>query len=78
MMMNEINCTQVMEHICENLGEELNSPRCVDIKNHLSGCNNCKHYFKSVEDTINFYKKYKVELPEGAHQRLLEYLGLDE
>lgn len=67
-----------MEHICENLGEQLDSPKCAAIKAHLNNCDNCSNYFKTVEDTIQFYKNYNVELPEGAHQRLIEYLGLIE
>jgi predicted anti-sigma-YlaC factor YlaD len=78
MKINEISCNTVMEHICENLGEQLDSPRCMDIKNHLSSCDNCSNYFKSIEDMIEFYRKFKVEMPEGAHQRLIKYLGLDE
>jgi predicted anti-sigma-YlaC factor YlaD len=78
MKKHEIICKDVMEHICENLGEELDSPKCAAIKVHLNNCDNCSNYFKTVEDTIQFYKNYNVELPEGAHQRLIEYLGLIE
>jgi len=71
-------CKEVMLHICDNLGEELSSPRCISIKEHMEVCDNCKHYFNSVETTIEFYKKYNVELPEDAHNRLIELLGLKE
>lgn len=78
--MNEINptCKDVMAHICDNLGEELNSSRCISIKAHLEECENCKHYFKSVETTIDFYKKYNVTISEEAHRRLIDCLGLKE
>lgn len=71
-------CKEVMSHICDNLGEELDSPKCVELKNHLEHCDNCKHYFNSVGTTIEFYKKYNVELPSEAHNRLLDLLGLKE
>jgi len=29
---NKTSCREVMEHICDNLGEELNSPKCIEIK----------------------------------------------
>ena len=56
--MNEIkiNCKDVMNHICENLGEELDSSRCTAIKAHLEECNGCQEYLKSVDTTIQFYK----------------------
>jgi hypothetical protein len=28
--------------------------------------------------TIDFYKKYNVTLPDEAHNRLIDYLGLKE
>ncbi len=78
--MNEdkITCKEVMNHICDSLGEDLDSPKCIAIKNHLDECQNCSNYFKSVEKTIEFYKKYDVEIPKEAHTRLLDILGLDE
>ncbi|MCX6150479.1 MAG: hypothetical protein NTX22_08165 [Ignavibacteriales bacterium] len=77
-MENNITCKEVMSHICDNLGEQLNSPRCVAIKNHLDSCSACQSYFKSVETTIDFYKKYNVNLPDEAHNRLISFLGLKE
>ena len=47
-------CKDVMQHICESLGEELNSDKCVAIKNHLDSCSDCKSYFKTVELTIYY------------------------
>jgi len=74
----KINCKDVMSHICENLGEELNSDKCIEIKNHLESCENCQNYFSSVETTINFYKKYDVKLSDEAHNRLIDFLGLED
>lgn len=71
-------CKDVMAHICDNLGEELDSPKCIEIKTHLENCDNCQHYFKSVETTIQFYKKYNVQLSDEAHKRLIDFLGLKE
>jgi predicted anti-sigma-YlaC factor YlaD len=77
MELNNITCKEVMNHICDSLGEQLNSPRCIEIQNHLQNCEVCQNYFKSVETTIEFYKKYNVNLPDEAHNRLLNFLGLD-
>ncbi|MDP4116032.1 MAG: hypothetical protein Q8903_07850 [Bacteroidota bacterium] len=74
---NEIKCKDVVNHICESLGEDLNSAQCIAIKKHLGECKNCASYFKTVEMTIDFYKKYNVELPEDAHDKLLKSLGLN-
>ncbi len=77
MSKEKVSCREVMHHICDNLGEDLDSPKCQAIKEHLDNCENCQKYFDSVEKTIKFYKTYNVELKEDAHKRLLNYLGLE-
>jgi predicted anti-sigma-YlaC factor YlaD len=73
---NKPTCKDVMTHICDNLGEELHSPKCVEIKAHLNECESCQKYFSSVDKTIQFYKKYDVQLSNEAHNRLIEFLEL--
>lgn len=78
MSSEKVTCKVVMSHICESLGEDLDSPKCIAIKEHLDECTDCRNYFNSVEKTIDFYKKYNVDLPDDAHNRLLDFLGLSE
>ena len=75
---NQVTCKDVMHHVCESLGEDLNSPKCVAIKAHLDECHGCQDYFKSVEATIDFYRKYNVEPTKDAHNRLMSFLGLKD
>ena len=74
----KINCKYVMQHICESLGEDLNSEKCIAIKKHLDDCLGCQNYFKSVELTIDCYRKYNVQMPEEVHNRLMRFLDLDD
>jgi predicted anti-sigma-YlaC factor YlaD len=74
----KVTCLEVMSHICDSLGEDLDSDRCKDIKTHLEQCPDCNNYFKSVQMTIEYYKKYNVELSPDAHNRLMSFLDLDE
>lgn len=74
----KIDCKKVRDHICENLREELDSPTCAEIKDHLEKCENCRKFFSNVENTVSLYKCCSEELPEGAHNRLLNILGLNE
>jgi len=74
----KVTCLEVMSHICESLGEDLNSERCKDIRYHLEKCPECTNYYKSVQMTIDYYKKYNVNLPTDAHKRLISFLDLDE
>lgn len=74
----KVTCLEVMNHICDSLGEDLNSERCRDIKSHLEKCNDCSNYYKTVQMTIDYYKKYNVKLPNEAHNRLISFLNLDK
>ena len=78
MSKDKVNCKDVMNHICESLGENLNSDRCIEIKKHLKVCSGCQNYFETVEITIDFYRKYNVKMPEDAHDRLMKFLDLDD
>ncbi|MBZ0199767.1 MAG: hypothetical protein K8H86_07865 [Ignavibacteriaceae bacterium] len=77
MIEGKVNCKSVMHHICDSLGEDLQSDKCIAIKEHLDGCTDCKNYFNSIEKTISFYRMYNAEVPDGAHERLLKILDLD-
>ncbi len=72
------NCNDVMNHICENLGQDVDSPNCVAIKNHLKSCNNCQKYLKSIGLTIELYKNYNAEISDDMHNRLLDVLGISD
>lgn len=74
----KISCKEVMSHICESLSEEMNSPKCVAIKEHLETCHGCKSYFNSVEMTIDLYKKCTETFPEDIHKRLMAFLELTD
>jgi len=78
MKKQKITCKDVMKHVCESLGENLNNEKCAQIKDHLDSCPKCRDYFKSVEITIECYRKYNVNVPEETHDRLMKMLGLDE
>jgi predicted anti-sigma-YlaC factor YlaD len=75
---NKVDCKEVMSHICDSLGEELDSPKCINIKDHLESCASCQKYFESVDSTVQFYKKYNVKLDNEGHNRLLSVLGLND
>lgn len=75
---HNISCKDVMHHICDSLGEDLNSPKCKAIKEHLSECDGCQQYFHSINDTIKLYKDYNAELPDDSQKKLMDCLGLSD
>lgn len=77
-MKSNVTCKDVMKHVCESLGEDLNSEHCRNIKTHLDECPGCQNYFKTVEKTIDFYKEYNINITDEAHNRLMSKLGLTD
>ena len=58
MKKKHISCKKIAEYICSELGENIDSPECREIKNHLKTCPNCAAYLDSMKKTINLYQKY--------------------
>lgn len=75
---NNLTCKEVINQVCEHLGELPDSPICVAIQEHLKECKNCSNFYDQLEKTVKLFKEYKTDLPEGAHERLLAFLGLQD
>ncbi|NOX67121.1 MAG: hypothetical protein GXO85_15320 [Chlorobi bacterium] len=75
---HEPTCKDVMNHICDNLGEDLDSPKCTEIKNHLEHCDKCQKYYQSIKITIQSYKTYQVKITDDVHRSLMDFLNLDD
>lgn len=73
---NKLTCKEVINQVCEHLGELLDSPLCIAIQEHLKECKNCSNFYNQLEKTVELYKKYSTDLPDGAHERLMSFLGL--
>lgn len=71
----EAQCSDVLSHICDQLDEELDSPRCREIKNHLKQCPNCVAYLDSLKTTVHLYAHYPIpRAPEGTRRKLFAVL----
>jgi len=58
MKKKHISCKEVAKHICGELDEQVNSPRCREIKKHLESCPNCTAYLDSLKKTVRLYHDY--------------------
>lgn len=75
---NKLTCKEVINQVCEHLGELPDSPLCVAIQEHLRECENCNNFYDQLEKTVKLFKQYSTEFPNGAHERLLSFLGLKD
>ena len=53
-------CKAIVRQICDRLGEDLSSPRCAAIRNHVDHCEGCLTYLKGLETVIKLYRAYPI------------------
>jgi anti-sigma factor RsiW len=72
-------CRQVYQHICDHLDEDLSSPRCRRIRQHLEGCPNCMAYLDSLKKTIILYRSSpSPTVPRVVHRSLAAALKREQ
>jgi predicted anti-sigma-YlaC factor YlaD len=72
-----MRCKQAYRFICENIDQDLNSPRCRQIKKHLDACPECRAYLESLQGTVRLYKKRPLPaVPSSAHRQLIKAIDI--
>jgi len=70
-------CTDVVDHICNELDTKLSSAKCRQIKRHLAKCPNCTAYLDSMKKTIRLYSTYPdPRVPAKTRRKLFAVLKL--
>jgi predicted anti-sigma-YlaC factor YlaD len=72
--MNEkqLPCDEVLDYICDNLDEDLHSPKCKQIKSHLDDCPDCRLYLESLKETIHLYRDYPAPPLSDSARKSIE------
>lgn len=76
MKFEQVNCKDVMIHICENLNEDIDSDRCRAMRHHIEQCETCRDYGSSIECIIEWYREYDPGFTPDQHNDLLKKLDL--
>ncbi len=72
-----MKCKDVYQHICENLDQDMNSPRCRAIKKHLESCQDCTAYLDSLRKTVSFYRVLSSPaVPKSVERELFKQIDL--
>ncbi len=70
-------CRPLLDRLCDALGEDLNSPLCQELQEHLAQCPDCTLQLDSVRRTIEIYQSVPCQrCPEDVSQRLRARLNL--
>jgi predicted anti-sigma-YlaC factor YlaD len=73
----KLTCKEIAKHICGELDDKLDSPRCHKIKEHLAKCPNCTAYLDSLKKTIRLYRGYSnPKLSNTCRKELFSVLKL--
>jgi anti-sigma factor RsiW len=70
-----MKCREVYLHVCDNLDEDIRSPRCRQIRKHLETCSDCTAYLHSLKATVTLYRSVpSPSVSRIAHARLQKLL----
>ncbi len=72
-----MNCDEILDRICDDLSEDINSQVCLEIKNHIKSCSKCKAQLTSMKNAVNLFKCLDdKDVPYHVHERLLKLLNV--
>lgn len=73
----ETTAKQRILQICDELGEDLDSPQCRALREYVQSCPNCHAFVDSVKKTIRLYQGYSPECSEEVHRKLFKILNYE-
>lgn len=67
-----------IKQICDLMGEDLDSPACQEMMEHINSCPTCKVYYDTMKKTVLLCRENDCpeEVPEDVSNRLLKILDL--
>ena len=75
---HSLSCSEVYDHLCDNLDEKLNSESCRQIKAHIADCENCTALLDSLKKTVYLYRHYPTpKLPKKIKKELFAVIRYD-
>ncbi len=63
-----------LREICEKVDQDLSSPTCRKLREHLSSCPLCSAYYDSLKETILLYRKYDEKLHGSRVKKILSHI----
>jgi len=72
-----MNCLDTLQQICDILAEDVDSPLCKEIEEHLKECPKCCAEVDSIRKVVYLYRGIeREEVPEAVDRRLWKVLDL--
>jgi len=74
-----MSCDKILQQICDELAEDINSDVCENIRQHLASCPQCRQQLSSMRAVVQMYRcLHDQEVPSAIHQRLLTLLNVPQ
>jgi len=74
-----MSCHKILQQICDDLSEDINSDVCDHIRRHLNSCPQCTEQLTSMRAVVQLYRCLgEREVPSSIHQRLVTLLNVTE
>ena len=64
-------CPNIIDKICVELSDSIDSELCKELKAHLEGCPECRAYVDTLKKTIYLYRQIPDENVPGDFQKEL-------
>ena len=72
-----MKCEEFLQRLCDELGENIDSEVCTEIRNHLENCVDCQEQIQSVRQTVSLFRCIKdKKVPQSVHERLVKMLNV--
>ena len=78
--MTSLDHKKMVEQIWDFMGEDIDSPACQEVADHLKLCPTCKVYFDTVKKTVTLCRDMDNDttVPEEVTSRLYKVLNLED
>jgi len=74
-----MNCLNTLQQVCDQLSEDIDSPLCREIQEHLENCPKCCAHVDSIKKVVYLYKNTKKsDVPHEVDDRLWKVLNLQK
>ncbi len=71
-------CEQILQQLCDELSEDIDSELCASLRQHLKDCPDCRAQLQSMRTAVHLFRCMKeAEVPPEIHRRLFKLLNVE-
>lgn len=74
-----MSCDDIIQQLCDELAEDIESPVCENIRLHLTSCPQCSRQLTSMRNAVQLFRCLRdQEVPSSIHHRLVTLLNVPD